>query len=386
MHAVRHPGRMLLSAFPVFLFLFLIQARSVRAQHVIPTLEGSQWPLGNGFTLKTTSDCLTIDNGYDNVWSTVPGRPFIGASSGNDSIFESSGAFNITNIDVDACQSEHIATIRYVAWEDTVTGNAVQLSGSLLSCGDATAPYSLTLWVPASLTDRVAFYVNISPSSDPVQPLKKLYFRYASNIGEDFYGLGAQASFASLKNQTVPIFSREQGVGRGDQPITAYENKNGTFGGGNHFTTYTAIPSYITTDGRVFYLSENSTAYANFDLTRADTVTLRYDYLSVCGMFTRARNMFDAVEQLTAYTGRMPPLPAWVDTGAILGIQGGYVSPWHNICLRHALTILNKQSGQSQQYRQRGSRVCLPYRRRLAPGLGRHSFTGRCYRRPKFTF
>ena len=40
-------------------------------------------------------------------------------------------------------------------------------------------------------------------------------------------------------------------------------------------------------------------------------------------MFARASNMFDAVEILTAYTGRMPSLPKWVDEGAILGIQGG---------------------------------------------------------------
>ena len=33
--------------------------------------------------------------------------------------------------------------------------------------------------------------------------------------------------------------------------------------------------------------------------------------------------MFEAVERLTEYTGRMPALPSWVDTGAVLGIQGG---------------------------------------------------------------
>lgn len=73
----------------------------------------------------------------------------------------------------------------------------------------------------------------------------------------------------------------------------------------------------------MFYLSYESTAYANFDFTRPDLVSIRYDSLSVDGMFMRGSNMFDAVQMLTAYTGRMPALPKWVDNGAILGTQGG---------------------------------------------------------------
>jgi alpha-glucosidase (family GH31 glycosyl hydrolase) len=33
--------------------------------------------------------------------------------------------------------------------------------------------------------------------------------------------------------------------------------------------------------------------------------------------------MFDAVEKLTAATGRQPTIPDWAHEGAILGIQGG---------------------------------------------------------------
>lgn len=185
-------------------------------------------------------------------------------------------------------------------------------------------PYQFTLWIENSFEDRVCFYVNVESQGDPRNPLKKLFLTCASNANEDFYGFGAQASFASLKNQSVPIFSREQGVGRGDEPITDVLNTFSTFfSGGDRFTAYTAIPSYITTDGNVFYLSDKTTGYANFDLTKLDSVTVRYDSRSVDGAFTRGQDMFEGVEKLTAYTGRMPPLPQWVDTGALLGIQGG---------------------------------------------------------------
>lgn len=101
------------------------------------------------------------------------------------------------------------------------------------------------------------------------------------------------------------------------------QDRNGTFSGGDRFTTYTAIPSYVSTDGNVFYLDTDSTALSFFDFRKPDAVTLRYDALQVTGAFVKAADMFEAVERLTEYTGRMPTLPDWVDSGAILGIQGG---------------------------------------------------------------
>ena len=302
---------------------FLVYATASACQNVLSAESSDTWSIGSGFEVVKSSNDLSISHHGAAIWSTIPGSTFISASAGNDSILESSGAFNITQVDVDICQGQNISDVRNVAWDRTVTGSGIQITGFLLGCGDSTPPYTLTFWVPSSLTDRVAFYLDVSSASGLANPLKKLYFRFASRSAEDFYGLGAQASFASLKNQSVPIFSREQGVGRGDQPLTQYENENGTFSGGNRFTTYTAIPSYVSTDGNVFYLSEKSTGYANFDFTESDAVTVRYDSLSVDGMFMQASNMFEAVEMLTAYTGRMPRLPYWVDTGAVLGIQGG---------------------------------------------------------------
>ena len=291
------------------------------SQFVITTQPTNTWNVGSGFQLTRTSNGIQIDHDNQSIWSAT--LPFVSASAGNDSVVGSSGAFNITNVDIDTCQGQDIGSVQKVPWKGAATGHAVQIIGRLLDCADATASYTLTFWVPSTFTDRVAFHLDISESSNVANPLKKLYVRFASNADEDFYGLGAQASFASLKGQSVPVFSREQGVGRGDEPLTSYENENGTFSGGDRFTTYTAVPSYISSDGNLFYLCEKSTAYAEFDFTQDDLVSVRYDYLSVDGMFTRSNDMFGAVEKLTAYTGRMPALPSWVDEGAILGIQGG---------------------------------------------------------------
>lgn len=317
--------RSLISIMPPLLgkVWFIISILSLQLLHFATVLNAQTISLSDRFTVTWESQVLSVLHDNTTIWSTVPGKPFMSASAGNDSVTGSNGAFNITQVDTDRCQDQDVQSIQAVAWSGTSTGSAVQVQGTLLECGNATAPYTLTLWAPNDASSHVAFYAAIGQSSNPAQPLKKLYMTWMSNASEDFYGLGAQASFASLKNQSIPIFSREQGVGRSDQPITNIENENGTFAGGDKFTTYTAIPSYISTDGRVFALSEKSTAYANFSFTLPDEVQMRYDSLSVDGILARGNDMFDAVECLTAYTGRMPALPKWVDDGAILGIQGG---------------------------------------------------------------
>lgn len=286
----------------------------------------TSWQLGNNFQLSHSNDRLKIDQGRDLLWSTVPGKPFVGASGGNDIVTGSNGAFNITQVDDNVCRGQNISEIALVKDHEALDGTAVRISGSLLNCGSATAPYELTFYVPfrTTLRDRVAFHLNVGPSNSIGNGiLDKVYLSFAVSAHEDVYGLGAQASFASLKHQSVPIFTREQGVGRGDEPLTSLANANGSIAGGDKFTTYTAIPSYIASDGAFFYLNTESTAMANFDFTKSIETSVRYDNLTVSGAFGKGVNMFEAVEKLTAYTGRMPALPRWVDSGAILGIQGG---------------------------------------------------------------
>lgn len=73
----------------------------------------------------------------------------------------------------------------------------------------------------------------------------------------------------------------------------------------------------------MFHLSQESSAYTNFNFTNPSAVTVRYNALTVDGYFMQEKNMHNSISMLTEYTGRMPALPKWVDTGAVLGIQGG---------------------------------------------------------------
>lgn len=278
--------------------------------------------LGGGFQLAVnqSTNHLSISQKGRIIWDTIPGRNFLSASGGEDIVTAANGNFKIEEVDEHKCTGQQITHIRQRSWHGSVSDQAAVVQGQLTGCGDASVPFSLSLWVPSQFPDRIAFTARVDGSAGTAT---KLFLSYRSAPSEDFYGLGAQASFASLKNQSVPIFSREQGVGRGDQPTTELHNEDSFFAGGNRFTTYSAIPQYISSHSKVFHLTEESTAYTTFDFTRADAVTVRYDGLHVAGYLMQAESMLDGITMVTDYTGRMPELPQWVDSGAIVGIQGG---------------------------------------------------------------
>ena len=284
---------------------------------------GKGWSMGGGFVLHYAecSDVISINSNGTEIWATVPHANFLSASSGNDIITDEDGNFDIKMFNEDRCKGQNMTAMRYEPWPNSLNGHSVALSGSLFDCGSVSAAYTAYFWVPRKLPDRVAFRVVVTPTA--ADTLRRVFLTFKSHSDEDFYGLGAQASFATLKNQSVPIFSREQGVGRGDEPTTEIQNFVQPFAGGNQFTTYTAIPLYVSTDNKAFYLADNCTAFANFDFTAQDKVTVRYDELSIDGQLLRAESMLDAIGQVTDYTGKMKPLPSWVDKGAIVGIQGG---------------------------------------------------------------
>ncbi|KAJ0791802.1 putative alpha-glucosidase [Helianthus annuus] len=52
----------------------------------------------------------------------------------------------------------------------------------------------------------------------------RICFTYSSEKSERFFGFGEQFSHVDFKGRKVPIFVQEQGIGRGDQPITFAAN------------------------------------------------------------------------------------------------------------------------------------------------------------------
>lgn len=153
--------------------------------------------------------------------------------------------------------------------------------------------------------------------------LNRVYFSLLSSPDESVFGFGEQFSNFDLKGKKPFLFTEEQGIGRGDQPITT--GANITAGaGGNEYTSYAPIPHYITTKHRsMFY---ENTGYSVFDMEDEKYIKLEFWNTNLEGGLKGtgwiATNPQDLIKEYTAKTGRMPELPDWA-YGTILGLQGG---------------------------------------------------------------
>ena len=56
------------------------------------------------------------------------------------------------------------------------------------------------------------------------EEFNRVFLTYASERDERFYGFGEQFSRMEFKGRRVPVLVQEQGIGRGDQPITFAAN------------------------------------------------------------------------------------------------------------------------------------------------------------------
>ncbi|KAI4300889.1 hypothetical protein L6164_034216 [Bauhinia variegata] len=149
----------------------------------------------------------------------------------------------------------------------------------------------------------------------------RIWLTYASDKNEQFYGFGEQFSHMNFKGKRIPILVQEQGIGRGDQPITFAANLVSHRAGGDWSTTYAPSPFYMTSNMKSLYLEGYD--YTVFDLTKQDRVQILIHGNSVQGRILHGNSPCELIERFTETIGRPPELPNWILSGAIVGMQGG---------------------------------------------------------------
>jgi len=133
---------------------------------------------------------------------------------------------------------------------------------------------------------------------------------------EQIFGMGEQFSHANLRGHRVPVWVQEQGVGRGDQPLTGLTNASG----GDPFTTYAPMPFFISSFSKSFQL--HNTTRSVFDFQYANSIEIEVWDNELSASIVQMDDPLDLIEHFTEKTGRLAPLPEWA-YGTILGIQGG---------------------------------------------------------------
>lgn len=153
----------------------------------------------------------------------------------------------------------------------------------------------------------------------------RLFLNYWCSRTEGFYGFGESFSVYNLRGRNVPILVSEQGVGRGEQPITDYLNSNVDAGvGGYWFTTYAPKAIYITSEKRGMYFGDNAEVmYMNISALGGRLVSAEIWNTTLSARILIAGSVAGKVTEITEETGRMAPIADWSQHGAIVGLEGG---------------------------------------------------------------
>ena len=145
-------------------------------------------------------------------------------------------------------------------------------------------------------------------------------------LAEDdvLWGGGEQMSYLALNGRAFPLWTSEPGVGREPgTPLTDQASADGSFAGGDYWTTNYPEPTVLCSGG--WALSLANADYAEFDCTVARRLRLHVWSGEVAiDLFEGAPA--DLVRQLGTRFGPRHALPEWALGGAVVGLKQGEAS------------------------------------------------------------
>lgn len=245
------------------------------------------------------------------LWESIPGKAFVAAAQSVDTFHEARGMTSVKSKVLARCRDQNVDAV-------VATDKDVSFSGKL-QCADGSVAYRLTF--QADSPKHLNFEVKLLDNDHLSEKYNRTYIMMASHKDEGYYGFGEQFTYFDQKGRQLPILVSEQGVGRGLQPITFAADITNDGAGGSWHKSYAGVPHFITTDNKSLMLENHS--YSVFDLRRDNESVVEVFDNAIFGRLIAGNTPLELIENYTAITGRMRPLPDWVTRGAIIGMQGG---------------------------------------------------------------
>lgn len=151
---------------------------------------------------------------------------------------------------------------------------------------------------------------------------------YSSSKQESIHGFGVQYSKLDFKGSLVPIWIQRQGIGRGEQPISAMIESYVPGVAGNQFSSAQTFPYFLSSQHYTVFLENME--FSRFDFRQHDKTFIHVYSPSLKLQLNSCAKLLNCIAQFSEISGRMKTLPAWAHKGAIVGLQGGSESLLHN--------------------------------------------------------
>jgi alpha-glucosidase len=242
------------------------------------------------------------------LFESLPHRSLIELDARTEDITESNGSFAIKDSVKASCSTAGPVTA-------TQSESSLALR-STLDCAGKRIDIELTFapksehalgFVARTLSDTGAF--------------NQLALVYGAEKDERFVGFGEQFTYVDMRGRELPILVQEGGIGRAPGTIANQVEAFAPGASGSWRSTYAPMPYYLTNYGRALMLENHELSW--FDLRARDHVRVRVQGLQMTGRILFGEQPLDVIEAFSEYSGRMPPLPDWLQRGAIVGLQGG---------------------------------------------------------------
>jgi alpha-glucosidase len=138
---------------------------------------------------------------------------------------------------------------------------------------------------------------------------------------EVLWGGGEQLSYLALNGRRFPVWTSEPGVGREPgTPLTDMASADGSFAGGDYWTTNYPEPTVLSSGG--WALSLANSEYAEIDAREAGRLRIHV-WSGEVAIDLFEGTPADLTRQLGARFGPRPALPDWALGGAIVGLKDG---------------------------------------------------------------
>ena len=146
-------------------------------------------------------------------------------------------------------------------------------------------------------------------------------FRLLAEAAEHVWGAGEQFSYLNLRGRRFPLWVSEPGVGRDRSTFVTWQADQDGARGGDRSSTYYPQPTFLSSRRYAAHL--DTTAYTALDFRHPDFHEIEAWAVPAALELHAAPDFAGLVSALSDRFGRTPGLPAWTDTGAIIGLKDG---------------------------------------------------------------